>query len=162
MIPDEFRWSEMISDDPRWPHMIPDDFRRSQMIPDDPRWSQMINPDYPTWPTKVLPDDPRWSTQTIPDDLRWSQTDVIPDDPTSSQMIRIDRRQNYLSKSQFQKIPGGLRRSQTKWSPMISDPHGPRSSKCYLGSYAWVIRLNKFLIGTYWDVRIRFGRVAWL
>ena len=101
MIPHEFRWSLMISDDPRcskWFQLIPDDQPRwSQMIPDphDPRWSHRIL-NYPRWSqTKrsqiiALPDT-KWSLRRSPrDDLRWFQTHMAPDDPNSIRGLTID------------------------------------------------------------------------
>ena len=139
MISDELRWSqmsyqmisdEMISDDPRpkWSQRIPDDHRWSEMIPDDSRlcyrWSQMI----PGWSQMIsdwmISDDPR---------ARWSQ--MIPDD---SKMIPDD-----LWRDDFRRPEG--------WSLMISDPHGSRWSKCYLGSYAWIIFAKKLINFELWN-----------
>ena len=55
---------------------------------------------------------------------------MISDGPRWSQMIQDDTRWSWQN---------DLRRSQTKLSLMVLDPHGPRWSKCYLGSYAWII-----------------------
>ena len=90
------------------------------------KWSQMIpNPDVPRW-SQMVPDDLRWSQ----DGPTWSQTrwfQMMPDDHRWNKIIPGDLRRD------------DLRRSQTRWSQVISNPHGARWSKCYLGSFAWVI-----------------------